>query len=276
MINKTIEAGVIFLLIFTPLAFGAVHVWAYSVMLFTVSLLMALWGIKLLLIDSDKKGLPAIVNILIFSFIGLIVFQLIPLPTQIIKYISPNSSAVYKSKTISLYPYVTKIELLKVLAYFGLFCLVIYNLTQKEQIKRIALVIVLLGCCEALYGLSGYKYIFGFEKKYYTDCATGTFINRNHFAGYLELALPFSIGFLIYYASRLPANLVKGIRCFIARISSEAGAKVILSGLAFMIMLLGVFFSRSRMGVISVSVSLSVVALMLMVKKNGLSDCWCF
>jgi len=57
------------------------------------------------------------------------------------------------------------------------------------------------GLFQALYGsyeyLSGHQHIFGFAKRYYLSEATGTFINRNHFAGYLALTLPFALGILL-------------------------------------------------------------------------------
>ena len=48
----------------------------------------------------------------------------------------------------------------------------------------------MLGTFEAGYGivqyLTGYQKIFGMTKQFYTEEATGTYINHNHFAGLLE------------------------------------------------------------------------------------------
>ena len=42
-IHSVIFIGIIFLLVFAPLAFGSVHVWAYSVVEIGVCLLLILW-----------------------------------------------------------------------------------------------------------------------------------------------------------------------------------------------------------------------------------------
>ncbi len=51
----------------------------------------------------------------------------------------------------------------------------------------------MLGSLEAAYGIFryfyGYQKIFGFTKQYYKEDATGTYINHNHFAGFLELII---------------------------------------------------------------------------------------
>ncbi len=45
--------------------------------------------------------------------------------------------------------------------------------------------------------LSGVEYGFFMEKEHYRGVATGTFVNRNHLAGYLEMALALGIGLLM-------------------------------------------------------------------------------
>ena len=41
--DTIIEYGLIFLIIFTPLAFGSVHVWAYTIVEVVVLLLLLTW-----------------------------------------------------------------------------------------------------------------------------------------------------------------------------------------------------------------------------------------
>ena len=42
-IEKTVFAGIIVLLVFAPLAFGSVHVWAFTIVELGVFLLLGLW-----------------------------------------------------------------------------------------------------------------------------------------------------------------------------------------------------------------------------------------
>ncbi len=302
--NRFIELGVIFLVIFTPLAFGSVHIWAYSIMELGVILLVGMWIIKriagrrLLVADQLTTNKTPLLNLLVTAFAGLLLFQLIPLPEAVMKYVSPHTYDLYQAvlpeygvrgsdaaagvpgrrpkpvdlksdwRPISVYPYATRLELFKFLSYVGLFYLIIRNITTRKQINRLVVVIMLVGCFEAVYGLleylSGHQYIFFYKKKYYTDCASGTFVNRNHFAGYLELVISLSLGMVIYQWLKLPESPIKGIRGFFNRLASERGSKLTLSVFAVSIMVLGVILSQSRMGIFSMLAALAVMSVLLM------------
>ena len=60
---------------------------------------------------------------------------------------------------------------------------------------------LLVAVFESFYGMieffGGTNRIFGFKNIYYSGSATGTFINRNHFAGFLNMIFPLSIGYLL-------------------------------------------------------------------------------
>jgi len=89
-------------------------------------------------------------------------------------------------------------------------------LASRGAHRRILAVFFAGGVFQALYGsleyLSGHQQIFGYVKRYYTDSATGTYINQNHFAGALEMALLVGVGFLVLSAlhgtARLPPRAV--------------------------------------------------------------------
>jgi O-antigen ligase len=297
--RKVIESGVIFLVIFTPLAFGTVHIWAYSIMELGVILLMLAWVIKSAVNrhSSVKAIKMPLQNMLVIIFVGLLLFQLLPLPPAVLRYLSPSTYDLYRDagisaggqggedgaedrfrpasswRTLSIYPYAAKTELFKILAYIGLFYLVSHNLTGRRQINRLLAIIISVGCFEAFYGLleylSGHQYILCYRKKYYTDCVTGTFVNRNHFAGYLELVIPLTLGMMVYYWRKSPPSPLRGGRGLIARLASEPGSKLVLLASAAVIMLLGVIFSQSRMGMLSVAASLLVMGFLLMWVKEG-------
>jgi hypothetical protein len=57
--------------------------------------------------------------------------------------------------------------------------------------------VIVAAAFQALYGLlefsTGHQHIFAYHKRFYTDSATGTFINRNHFAIFVAATLPLLI-----------------------------------------------------------------------------------
>ncbi|MCC6158720.1 MAG: O-antigen ligase family protein [Deltaproteobacteria bacterium] len=64
---------------------------------------------------------------------------------------------------------------------------------SRGQMRRLIGVIIAVGAFEAFYGLvvwgSGSGEVLGHVKRAYVDVATGTFINRNHYAAYLAMTL---------------------------------------------------------------------------------------
>src|SRR5258708_37544066 len=84
--------------------------------------------------------------------------------------------------------------------------------------KRLVFALVSLGVFEALYGLiqylTGWQQIFAYVKKYYLEEATGTYINRNHFAGFLEMTLPFAMVLALRWTHLLSRNTSGGAGTF--------------------------------------------------------------
>jgi len=116
--DTIIEFGLIFLIIFTPLAFGSVHIWAYTIMEVIVLLLLLTFlfsrpiprslrpasNAKSKKLDVNQHPSPFTLNSTLFTFhfslfllfLGLIIFQMVPLPATVIKHLSPNTYALYQ------------------------------------------------------------------------------------------------------------------------------------------------------------------------------------
>ncbi len=142
-------------------------------------------------------------------------------------------------------------------------------LESKQRIKRIIWVIIIAGAFQAIYGsfmvLSGLEWGV-FTKKYtYLGYATGTFINRNHFAGYMEMCLAIGIGFLLAQGGQLKGNWRQKLRQGIEVLLSS---KIIMR-LLLAIMVISLVLSRSRMGNSAFFASLLITgALALLLMKN--------
>ena len=197
--------------------------------------------------------------------IGLILVQILPMPDFLGLRLDPMhyAGAAHAHYTISIAPYQTVSHLLLLVTYLTAFYLVLLVCEDRNAKKRLVYALVALGVFEAFYGLAqyltGWQQIFTYVKKYYLEDATGTYINRNHFAGFLEMVLPFTMAF----ALRSAGNLHRAAQ------GSEAKARSLLSStellpVVFWLFLAAVFFtaivfSRSRMGMISALASLLAV-----------------
>jgi O-antigen ligase len=150
--------------------------------------------------------------------------------------------------------------------YLTAFFLTLVLCQKRRAKKRLVYALVSLGVFEALYGLiqyfTGWQQIFAYVKTYYLEEATGTYINRNHFAGLLEMILPFAVALALLSAGLLFKNASGEGRAF-RRIFARAE----LPSLAFWLFLAILLFaalvlSRSRMGIISALVSLAAILML--------------
>jgi O-antigen ligase len=220
----------------------------------------------------------AIVIVLLSLFLLLILFQLLPLPPGILKTLSPktfelrNSLSSFDSQLltlnskfqISFFPFATQVEFFKWLTFIGLFFFLLHSkiLDDKYRVMRqLIIVIMLVGVIESLYGMfeffSGHKYILQRSMEDRMAFVTGTFINRNHFAGYLLMVIPLSVGFL-FSREAMHIGRSKGWR---ERLSSLDG-KTLLIGFSVIMMILGLLFSASRMGISSLLLSFTLLSLL--------------
>jgi len=133
----------------------------------------------------------------------------------------------------------------------------------RESRRRLALFLIGLGLFEAFYGLAqylaGWNYIWTVPRRYYLGSASGTYVNHNHFAGLLEMILPLSLGFALYRWQSARRHRGSARRALIEVFNDPAMIQSLLLLFAAAILFVAVVFSFSRMGMISVFVSLGVV-----------------
>jgi O-antigen ligase len=127
------------------------------------------------------------------------------------------------------------------------------------------LVIFLTGVFESLYGM--FEFFSGRHHILYLkgiSSVTGTFINRNYFAGYLLMVIPLSMGFF-FSREALHGRRFQGWR---QRLSSLDG-KTLLIGFGIIVMILGLLFSASRMGILSLLLSFTLISILFKASQAG-------
>lgn len=287
MIDKLIKSLLILLLIFTPIAFGAMEIWGYSVMEIGILLIIVLCVGQQFFLKArqDRANIslhkdPIILSIL-FLFLALVFFQIIPLSPGMMKVISPKTYALrhqllmsnspLQMIPISFVPFFTKIEFFKWLCLTGLFLFLLrWNLSgnRYRTANHLILVIMSLGVAESLYGMfeffSGHRQIPYLNEPGFVSAVTGTFLNRNYFAGYLLMVIPLSCGFFFAREARRSLHY----RSWRDRISSMDG-KTMLIGFGLILMVLGLLFSTSRMGIASLLLSFSLISILFRDPEKG-------
>lgn len=211
--RKFIEYGILALIIFSPLPAASVYEWSILVIQLTVLAMMSAYLMleKRQEINPNLESLMKWPKIIFSSLFVLILLQTIPLPRFLVRLLNPRiysfqesfsfDFAGIKFMSLSLVPSETLREGLELLTYFLLAYLILKTVTRRHQIQRILYLLVGIGSFEALYGLFElYRKeprILFYKKVVNLDSATGTFVNRTNFSGYLEMILPLAIGLII-------------------------------------------------------------------------------
>ena len=319
--DKIIEFGLIFLILFTPLAFGSVYVWAYSIMELTVFSILIVLVVKKGLIQREQLFFPLFFPII--AFLALILLQMTSLPPPAVKLLSPKTYELYSQtldgypkemgeargegktiktvgfrgqrlevggktpeiknrkgffqnwRTLSVYPHATRTELLKILSYVGIFLLIINYVDSKRKLMRISTVIVFSGIIVALLGIvqkvgEAPKIYWFWEPLFKKDASFfGPFVNPNHFAGYIEMIVPLSMGLFLVKWKRMGKDQLRGIREFLITIGNEKGCKLILFSFFIILTVGALFLSSSRGGVISFLGSMIFFLLIIIKREKG-------
>src|SRR5712692_2844300 len=94
--DRIVTGGILFLIIFTPLAFGSVHPWAFSLLEIVTFLLVIVWMGKLIVLSHPPSFFaPRSLFPSLILFISLILFQLLPLPPALLRLFSPATYELY-------------------------------------------------------------------------------------------------------------------------------------------------------------------------------------
>lgn len=260
--RRVIEAGLFVAVALAVLAFGGTAPQFFAI----TQVIILMSGTLYLFAVRSSSATPVRFPIAIpFLLVALVLLQIIPLPVSLAHLfgISVMDSPAHSTFTISAAPYQTVSQLLALVTYLTAFYLVLMICADHGAKKRFILFLLGIGVFEAFYGLIQYltswQQIFFYVKKFYLDDATGTYINRNHFAGLLEMILPFAVVFALQHVWRLRHRFEE----------EHAPVKGLLSGAEFPFLLFWIFIasaifaaivcSHSRMGILSTMASLIAV-----------------
>jgi O-antigen ligase len=174
---------------------------------------------------------------------------------------------------ISKAPFDTALYFIRGMGYSLFFVLTLVMLNNQQRIEQTLLVFLFAAVFQAIWGvfmvISGEELLLLGEKTSYLGLATGTFVNRNHFAGYLEMALALGIGYLISRSLEYKGNWRQRLRQFLQVLLSNK----MLVRLGLIVMVIGLVMSRSRMGNTAFFSSMMITGIMALVlmKNRSLS-----
>lgn len=268
----------IFLLIFSPLAFGTVSTWSLTLMEALSIGAVILLFISLWLNDRTIYQAPG--TLLIIFFPAYIMLQLIPLPAGLVKLISPSTYSLYSETigiidpvqwvSLSINKKATLAELFRYTSYAGFYLLTVQLLSHRSLLKKtlnyLAIFAAILSVTAILQRFTSSGKIYWFYKT--PTAFFGPYFNNNHYAGLMEMIFPviFSL-FLFYKPSVSYPSLREKVVEFFSHIRTS---EHILLGFSALLVALSVFLSLSRGGIISLCVSAGFCFLMITLKQRAI------
>jgi O-antigen ligase len=160
--------------------------------------------------------------------------------------------AIVRCQTAEL-PYIARQNLRCVILYGTLFFVIVNNLNRRESAKLVVLVLIAVAAGESLFAF--YQFMTHaarvwalFKPVGYVSRGSGTYINPNNFAGFVEMVLPLALA----YTAMGRLSVTK---------------KVVL-GYCALVMMAGIVVSQSRGGLTAMGVTLAVFCVALLFQRD--------
>ena len=230
VLDNLCEKGILLLilsaLIFSALATGAVRTMEFAIVQGLTAAAAILWILRIWVYPKRKRLLFPPVAWAALSFLVYGIYHYI------------NADVEYTARQ----------EMLRLVVYILIFLVVMNNLLKSDYVQLILYALVFTGTLISIYGLiqvvTGSEHVWHFIRPaQYSGRGSGTFINPNHFAGFLGMLFPLSLAALLTGRISMPMR--------------------ILLGYSALMLLFGIAFSMSRGGWISTTLMLITLIVIL-------------
>ncbi len=281
--NKIPFIAFIAVLVFAPLAFATSEQW--SMLLVQLIIAVSVFFFCLPLIPSAKIRLlsvPGIVPLLLLlAFMGL---QLVPLPLEVVKLLSPASYQAYQPvlellqgdpwMPLSVHPRSTIFESVRILTCILFYILTIQLLGNGERLKLTVKVCVWLAIGIAVFAIvqkySSPHLLYWFRSFPSNAQPMGPWVNRSQYCGYMGMMVPLILAFALYHQ---PKNSEEPLRQRIVAFFSGAGGNVyIVLVFCVLVSASSIFVSLSRGGIISFTLAILLFFTLIAWKRARYSN----
>lgn len=188
---KVIRIGIPVLIAFAVLAHGAVEPWSQAILEAGAGLLLVVWAVE----AAARGELKLRWNALLLPIAGLLVLSL-----------------VQWTAGLTVYAYFTKLETLRLAGALMLLFLTVQAFRTPGEWKRFVWFLISLAFAVSVFGIVQY---FTWNGKLYWlrplhngGAPFGPFVNRDDFAGFVELILPLGLGLLLLDGERRERRLL--------------------------------------------------------------------
>lgn len=244
-LDHIISVGLILVLIFTALAFGTVESWSIALFELAMLILLALWGIQAVVAGRLNLLIPSLAWPLLALFVvGLLQSCVLSGPEGQLRSLSLDVEATR----------LTVVTLFCVIVAFLMFA---NFLAREERVQKVGVFLVFYGLIFSVFGLVQHfswngKFFWFVEPTRQLSAPFGSFVNHSHFAGYVEMMMPFALVMILFRTVNQEARLFYGFAAIVMGVAvvislSRGGMISMLAGL-FFVLLSSLFVLRKRSG----------------------------
>jgi O-antigen ligase len=240
-------------------AFGAVYPWAYVPLLAGC----AATGLTGMTMRTGSGGSGRILEASLAALLGAIAIQLIPLPATVLELVSPETGRFLRDyelgyaqsaprHALSIQASATAVAL-GIAAALALMLVGLTRALSRDDTRQIVRGVTVLGVILALAGIIQKSLwngkIYGFWMPMEEGHSFGPFVNRNHFAGWMLMAMPVAVGYLSARVVSGMRGVRPGWRNRVLWFSSSEASQTILVAFAVLMMALALTLTTSRSGI---------------------------
>lgn len=289
--DRLIELLLIGLLAFMPLAFGAVQAWSQQIVLAVCSLIIILFILRHL-VDPQLKVVRTFAYIPVLLFVSIALLQLLPLPSGLIKLISPNTFTLrtellsgipageqtLRWMPLSLYSPATSQALQVVIAVVAIFFVVLNVFRSPRQIKRLLQAVAMIGGFIAFLSLAhnilGNGKIYWFISTANSKGYSGPFINHSNYGQFMNLSIGAAFALILielyetfHYREVTPAVAVEYF-------CSNSARRFWILVASISLCIASVFTSLTRGGMISMLAAFGFISILLSRRRQIKGHNW--
>ena len=232
-LDRAIKNLLFSLIALTALAFGTVEYWAVALFSLIVILLFLIWGIKSFFVRNFRLIFPLPLLPLLVP-LGYGLFQAIP-----------RVDSLGRHWTLSMDPEVTW-QVVEVMAILLVATFMMGNLIgSRHRLLGLRNFLIAFGLIYCVFSLINHfswngRYFWIFQPSLTPSHPFGSFVNHNHFAGYVEMLAPIPLALVVTRTVRGEMGLINGFATAMMGIAtivslSRGGMLSLLSGLMLVV-----------------------------------------
>ena len=181
------------IIVFTAVAYGAVHQPILALFYIMVALVVTLWAVDAFITGTIRYS-TSLSQIPLIAAAAYGVVQIIPFGS-----IAESAEVSGVAQTISLDPYATILNTAHLIALLAFFAVMLVSLENIARLRKMVVLITIFGFVFAFFAiiqsvLSPTKIYGIYETRFAVPF--GSFVNRHNFAAYMEMTIALPLGML--------------------------------------------------------------------------------